>query len=123
MAQDNPEKQQDTAAGAGALHYHDLQKMTVVRLREMAQEYNDLEGVTGMSKEKLVDVLARKKGIEIPHKVVVGVDKASIKARMRELKKARGAALEAKDYEQLRRTRRKMHRLRHHLRRSSTVAS
>ena len=119
------EKQED-AQGTGAegakVHYHDLQKMTVGRLREMAQEYDDLEGVTGMSKEKLVDVLARKKGIEIPHKVVVGVDKASIKARMRELKKVRDAALDAKDHTQLHRTRRKLHRLRHQLRRASTVA-
>jgi hypothetical protein len=97
--------------------------MTIGRLREMAQEFNDLEGVTGMSKEKLVDVLARKKGIEIPHKVVVGVDKGTMKARIRELKKTRDAALDAKDHEQLRRTRRKLHRLRHQLRRASTVTS
>jgi hypothetical protein len=119
---------QDKAAGeegaeSAPTHYHDLQKMTVGRLREMAKAYDDLEGVTGMTKEQLCDVLARKKGIEIPHKVVVGVDKAAIKARIRELKKTRDAALSAKDSEQLRRTRRKLHRLRHHLRRASTVTS
>jgi hypothetical protein len=97
--------------------------MTVGRLREIAQEFDDLEGVTGMAKEQLVDVLARKKGIEIPHKVVTGIDKASIKGRIRELKKTRDVALEAKDYEGLRRTRRKLHRLRHQLRRAITVTS
>ena len=118
MAQDKPE-----AASEEKLAYHDLQKMTVVRLREIAQSYDDLEGVVAMSKGQLVDVLARKKGIEIPHKVVVGLDKPAIKAQIRELKKARDAALSAKDAEQLRRTRRKLHRLRHHLRRSITVTS
>ena len=118
MAQEKTE-----AEGEAKLVYHDLQKMTVGRLREMAQAYDDLEGVTGMPKEKLVDVLAHKKGIEIPHKVVSGVDKAAIKAQIRELKKTRDAALSAKDSEQLRRTRRKLHRLRHHLRRSSRVTS
>jgi hypothetical protein len=122
MAQEKPEAE----SGAGEsekLTYHTLEKLTVGRLRELAQGYDDLEGVIAMSKEQLVDVLARKKGIEIPHKVVVGIDKAAIKTQIRELKKTRDAALSAKDTEQVRRTRRKMHRLRHQLRRASTVKS
>jgi len=103
--------------------YHDLQKMTVGRLRELAAEYEDLTGVTGMHKETLVDTLAKKRGIEIPHKVVVGIDKAVLKAKIRDLKKIRDQHLEERDHEQLRRTRRKIHRLRHQLRRASRVTA
>jgi hypothetical protein len=119
--------QETEGAAQGGEHkqtYHDLQKMTIGRLRELAQSYDDLEGVTGMSKEKLVDVLAHKKGIPIPHKVVTGgIDKAGVKGQIRELKKTRDAALESKDREQLRRVRQKLHRLRHQLRRAATVTS
>jgi len=103
------------------LSYHDLEKMTVGKLREIAQEYEDLVGVTGMSKEQLVETLARKKNIEIPHKVATGIDKGSIKSEIRGLKKERDAALEAHDATALQRSRRKLHRLRRQLRRASHI--
>ena len=105
------------------MNYHELEKTTVGKLREMAAEHPDLEGVTAMSKEKLVDALAVKLGIEIPHKVVVGIDKSAVKTQIRELKKVRDEAIAAKDSEKLRRTRHKIHKLRHQLRRSITVTS
>ena len=103
------------------MDYHELEKQTVGKLREMAGEHDDLVGVTGMSKQKLVDALAGKLGIEIPHKVVVGIDKSAIKGRIKDLKKVRDEAIAAKDYERLKRTRKTLHRLRHQLRRASAM--
>ncbi len=104
------------------MDYHDLHKLTVVKLREMAKEYDDLEGVTGMTKDTLCDVLADKMGIEKPHKVVVGIDKASIKREIRALKKVREEALAARDRQKLHDTRRQLHRLRHKLHKASKLA-
>jgi hypothetical protein len=46
----------------------------------------------------------------------VGIDKTQIKAKIRELKAERVAALEARDRAELHRVRRQLHRLRHKLR-------
>jgi hypothetical protein len=45
------------------------------------------------------------------HHDVVGVDKASIKAKLRQLKAERDKALEARDHERLKAVRRQMHHL------------
>ena len=103
------------------MDYHELHKQAVGELREMAGEHEDLKGVTGMSKEKLIEVLCGKMGIEMPHKVVLGIDKSTIKAKIRELKKTRDEAIAAKDRERLKRTRREIHRLRHNLRRAMKI--
>jgi len=103
--------------------YHELEKTTVGKLREMAQEHSDLEGVSAMSKEKLIAALCEKLGIEVPHKVVSGIDKAAVKVRIRELKKLRDQALAAKDREALHKVRRQLHKLRHQLRRSIHVTA
>jgi uncharacterized protein (UPF0216 family) len=105
------------------MDYHELQKTTVNKLREMAKQYEDLEGVTGMSKERLVDALAAKLGIERPHKVVIGIDKASIKVKMRALKKERDAALAAKDRARLHAIRHDLHKLRHRLRKATQITA
>jgi len=98
------------------MEYHELEKTKVTQLREMAAEYPDITGVTGRSKEELVDLLAEKLGIEKPHLVASGINKQAVKAKLRGLKTERDQALEAKDALQLKRVRRKMHRLRHQLR-------
>jgi len=54
---------------------------------------------------------------------VVGLDKGKVKAEIRALKKERDQALEAKDGTKLKRTRQKIHRLRHKLRRSLKVTT
>jgi len=105
------------------MDYHELAKNTVSRLREMAKEQlPDLKGVSGMKKEKLVDLLADKLGIEKPHKVVEGIDKAAIKARIREAKAARAAAIQARDAAKMKETREALHGLRRQLRRAIRVA-
>ena len=54
-----------------------------------------------MNKEHLVVALAKALGIQHEHHSVVGIDKSSIKARIRELKTQRAAAIEAHDHAQL----------------------
>ncbi len=100
------------------MDYHELEKTTVVHLREMAQEF-EVKGTGGMNKQALIDLLCEKKGIEKPHKVAHGIGKAKVKAKLHELKAQRDQAREAKDKLQVARLRRRMHRLRHKLRRAA----
>ena len=91
----------------------ELKHKTVADLREMAKgiEHDAVQGYTQMNKEHLIVALARALGIQHEHHDVVGVDKASIKARIRELKTKREAALAAHDHAQLKIVRRNIHRL------------
>ena len=63
-------------------------------------------------------LLAQKLGIEVPHKVVTGINKGQIKKQIRELKAVRDKALKDKDRAELKRVRRKLHRLRRRLRKA-----
>lgn len=101
------------------MEYHDLQKTRVVDLREMMKEHlPEVKGLTGLKKDELIEQLATKLGIEKPHKhVAAGLGKRAIKAEIRELKLKRQAALEAKDYEELKKFRRQIHRRKRRLRR------
>ena len=106
------------------MDFHELQKKKVTDLREMAKEYPDLPmAATGLNKEQLVDFLCDKLGIEKPHKVAVGVNKASIKGEIKTLKKKRDEALAGHDHAALKETRRKMHRLRRKLHRATKIAA
>lgn len=101
------------------MDYHDLQKTRVIDLREMVKEkLPTVQGVIGMKKEQLVDLLAEHLGIEKPHKhVAAGLGKRKIKATIRELKVKREEALAAGDAAELRRQRRLIHRQKRRLRR------
>jgi hypothetical protein len=76
----------------------DLEKMTVVKLREEAHKF-EVKDALGMSKEQLIDLLCEKLGIHRPEKKVVGVDKAALKARIRALKARRAQALAQNDHQ------------------------
>jgi hypothetical protein len=70
-----------------------------------------------MNKDHLLPALCRALGVDVhEHHTVTGIDKAGIKAKMRELKKQRDAALEAQDHAQLKSLRRQIHRLNHQIR-------
>lgn len=102
-----------------AYTYSELKEKTVGELRDIAKETNhdDLKGAAQMNKEHLLPVLCNVLGIDThEHHVVTGIDKPGIKAKMRELKQQRDAALESKDHEQLRSVRRQLHRLNHQIR-------
>jgi DNA-binding IclR family transcriptional regulator len=93
--------------------YEQLKHMTLAELRDIAQgiEHDAVQGYTQMNKEHLLGALAKALGIQHEQHSVVGIDKSSIKARIRELKTKRAAALDAHDHAQLKVVRRTIHRL------------
>jgi hypothetical protein len=95
------------------LTYEQLRHKTLAELRDIAKgiEHEAVQGYTQLNKEHLVVALAKALGIQHEHHTVVGIDKSSIKARIRELKAQRTAAIEAHDRAQLKTVRRTIHRL------------
>ena len=95
--------------------WEELHKTPVKKLRDIAEglgDHDELHGYLTMHKEALVPALCHVLGIEDhAHHEVVGVNKAAIKARIRELKAQRDEAQAAGDSVQAQRTRRKIHRL------------
>ena len=69
--------------------YEELHKMTVAQLREVAvaQDSDDLDGFKSMHKAPLLAQLCKVLGID-PHEhhTATGLDKAAVKAQMRELR-------------------------------------
>jgi len=99
--------------------YEELKKKTVQELRDIAKEVNDesLQGALQMNKEHLLPALCKALGIDThEHHEARGIDKPAIKTKMRELKQARQAALEAHDPERLKSVRRQLHRLNRQIR-------
>ncbi|HZI87888.1 MAG TPA: hypothetical protein VFD48_13730 [Pyrinomonadaceae bacterium] len=96
-----------------AYTYEQLKHMTVAELREIAKGTDGeiVQGYTQLNKEHLVGALAQALGIQHEHHEVVGVDKAAIKSRIRELKQKREAAIAAHDHAELKMVRRTIHRL------------
>lgn len=102
--------------------YDELQGKTVAQLREVAREveHDALAGYTTMHKDELLAGLCSALGIQaVVHHEVVGLDKAPVKARIRELKAQRAQALEARDKRQLRKVRTQIKRLKRRLRRAT----
>ena len=96
-----------------AFTIEELKHKTVADLREIAKgvEHDAVQGYTQMNKEHLIGALAKALGIQHEHHSVIGIDKSSIKARIRELKTQRAAAIDAHDRAQLKTVRRTIHRL------------
>jgi len=93
--------------------FEQLKHKTVVELREIAKgiEHEAVQGYTQLNKEHLLVAISKALGIQHEHHEVVGVDKAAIKSRIRDLKKKRDEALTAHDHAQLKTVRRTIHRL------------
>lgn len=91
----------------------ELKHKTLADLREIAKgiEHEAVQGYTQLNKPHLITALAKALGIQHEHHEVVGVDKAGIKARIRQLKTQRESALAAHDHAQLKVVRRTIHRL------------
>ena len=96
-----------------AFTIEELRHKNIAELREMAKgiEHEAVQGYTQLNKEHLVVALAKALGIQHTHHDVVGVDKAVIKKRIRELKVKREAALSAHNHAELKAVRRNIHRL------------
>jgi Rho termination factor, N-terminal domain len=100
------------------MEWHDLHKMKVTDLREMAKEKLGLDNTSALHKDELVARLAESMGISRPHKVVDDVaGKTAIKQRIRALKQQRDEAIAAHDRERLHETRRRIHAEKHKLHR------
>ena len=86
------------------MEFKDLEKMTVANLREEAAKFEDLKNVSSMKKPQLIDALCQKLEIERPQakvKAVEGIDKPSIKGRLKELQAKRKQALIDRNHETL----------------------
>jgi hypothetical protein len=97
-----------------AYTHHELKSKTVAQLREIAKgvEHESLSGYSVMHKDHLVPALCRALGIEMHEQhQVVGLNKAAIKAQIKELKIKRDHALETHDHTDLKAVRRRMHYL------------
>ena len=84
------------------MELRDLQKMTVVKLREEALNMGGLTGVHAMRKQDLIEALAPHFGIDLEASVKAvrqkfAGDKSSVKREIRSLKAQRDAALEDHD--------------------------
>jgi DNA-binding IclR family transcriptional regulator len=103
-----------------AYTYDQLRHKTIADLREIAKSVEQHEAVQGysqMNKEHLLPALCKALGIDTHHHhTAVGIDKAAIKAKMRELKARRAAALEAHDRDALKDVRRHIHHLNRQIR-------
>lgn len=78
----------------------ELEKMTVVKLREEAMKFPDVKGVSAMKKEQLIDLLCEKLGVEKRKRPVAAPPvKQDIKKKIRELRALKHEAMEKKDYE------------------------
>jgi hypothetical protein len=101
--------------------YEELKKKTVEDLREIAKglDHEAVKGYTQMNKEHLLPALCKALGVDMrkhPHHEPVGVDKASLKARMHQLKAEKDKAVEAHDAAKLKAIRREYHRLNRRIR-------
>ncbi|MCS6805101.1 MAG: hypothetical protein RMM98_17260 [Acidobacteriota bacterium] len=96
-----------------AYTYEELKKKTLAELRDIAAgvDHEAVRGYTQLNKDHLLKALCTALHIDMHvHHQVVGVNKAEIKARIRELKKKRDEALMAHDHKQLKLIRRQIHR-------------
>jgi len=101
--------------------YESLKKKTIEDLREIAKglDPDAVKGYTQMNKEHLLPALCKALGVDMhkhPHHEAVGVDKASLKAKMHQLKAEKDKALAAGDAAKLKAIRRAYHRLNRRIR-------
>ncbi|HZI48100.1 MAG TPA: hypothetical protein VFD75_09925 [Pyrinomonadaceae bacterium] len=97
-----------------AYTHNELKHKTLAELRDIAKDidHEAVQGFTQLNKDHLVVAICKALNIDIhEHHEVVGIDKAAIKGRIKELKKKRDAAIQAHNHTELKRARRSIHRL------------
>ena len=107
-----------------AFTYHELKGKTVGDLREIAKgiEHEAVQGYSQLNKDHLLVALCTALGISShEHHAVGGFDKSASKAKMRELRKERDAAIEAGDGAKLKAVRRQLHGLNRVVRRHTAA--
>jgi len=80
---------------------NELEKLTAIKLREVAKEYEQITGTSGMKKEALVNAILEARGEPLVEVIKDEQTVAQIKKQIREMLKQRDAALEAKDSKKL----------------------
>ena len=81
---------------------------------DMAKDLNHeaVQGYSQMNKDHLLPALCKALNIDmLEHHMAVGLDKAAVKAKMRQLKHDRSQAIEAHDHPSLKNIRRQLHHL------------
>jgi hypothetical protein len=94
--------------------YEELKTKNVAQLREIAAglDHEAVKGYTQLNKEHLLAAVCQALGIDMhQHHEVKGINKADIKAKIKEMKKKRDEAISAHDHAQLKQVRRHIHRL------------
>ena len=112
------------------MELRDLQRMTVVKLREEALKQSSITGVYSMNKAQLIEALAAVYGIDIEAatraaREQFAADKRSLKQEIRAFKGQRDTALAAHDATQVKQLRQHIKKRKRMLRRlaSSQAAS
>ncbi len=99
--------------------YEELKHKKVDELREIAKgiDHDAVQGYTQMNKEHLLEGICKALNIDMhAQHTAAGVDKTSIKNRLKDLKKVRRQALDTKDSRGLMIVRSKIRRLKRELR-------
>jgi len=108
------------------MDWKDLEKMTVLKLREEALKFPQIQGVHGKNKEQLIDEIATALGIQKPHthftETIVHT-KLDLKAKIHELKADRDKLLHAHDHKKLHDLRREIHEIKHQIRKLEAKAA
>lgn len=105
------------------MDYHELEKMTVIRLREEAKKFADSKGVAGMKKEELIHVLVERLGIVVPEKKTKAarapVNKKTLKKKIVELRDAKETARSEHSRKRVDVLRRRIHSVKRRLRKTA----
>jgi hypothetical protein len=104
------------------MELRDLQKMTVVKLREEGLKHSSIAGVYAMDKGQLIEALAEVYGIDLAAaartaREQFAADKTTLKREIRALKEQRDAALTTHDAAQVQQTRLNIKKRKRQLRR------
>jgi hypothetical protein len=97
-----------------AYSYEELKKKTLAELREIAEGtgHEAVKGHSQMHKNQLLPALCQVLHVDMhEHHTVAGIDKAAVKAQIKEFKKKRDEALTAHNHKELKHVRREIHHL------------
>ncbi len=89
----------------------ELEKLTAIKLREIAKEYEQITGTSGMKKDALVVAILEARGEPLVEVTKDEQTVAQIKKQIREALKQRDGALEEKDGKKLASVRKTLKRL------------
>lgn len=106
--------------------YEELKKKTIAELRDIAKDlqHEAVQGYTQLNKDHLLPALCKALGIDAhEHHAARGEAKLAAKAKMKDLRARRQAAIEARDTAALKAIRREYHGLNHRLRADARSAA